>query len=240
MRHIRKRGNGTVQLQNKDKNPPNTSAEATTLWRSLKKKDVLIDQLLEEQFHLCCYSEIRADLHKIGWHIEHLENKSQAPARTFKYDNLAASAFSSDDLGKKKFRGKVFGGHTPGKQGTVNVGMFISPAQADCARFFAFLSDGRITPAMDLPALDEARAVYTITLLNLDSSTLKAKRKLLWDDLQKVLTKYGDQEADLRKAIAADLAPGTDGRLNEFFSLARQFFGAHAEACIRAYAPTLA
>ncbi|EJT4385593.1 TIGR02646 family protein, partial [Salmonella enterica] len=48
--------------------------------------------LLNEQYHLCCYSEIRADLRGLGYHIEHVENKSQQPGRTFDYQNLAASA----------------------------------------------------------------------------------------------------------------------------------------------------
>jgi len=58
----------------------------------------VLQALLDEQYQLCCYSELRADQEGLGYHIEHLENKSQAPARTFDYSNLAASALRGDDL----------------------------------------------------------------------------------------------------------------------------------------------
>ena len=56
------------------------------------------DNLLDEQYGLCCYSELRADLEGLGYHIEHLRPKSHYPALTFDYTNLAASALSNDDL----------------------------------------------------------------------------------------------------------------------------------------------
>lgn len=70
--------------------------------------------LLNEQYHLCCYSEIRADLRGLGYHIEHVENKSQQPGRTFDYQNLATSALDSEnDL--HLFGINAFGGHSRGR-----------------------------------------------------------------------------------------------------------------------------
>ncbi|ELI0860547.1 TIGR02646 family protein, partial [Salmonella enterica] len=74
--------------------------------------------LLNEQYHLCCYSEIRADLRGLGYHIEHVENKSQQPGRTFDYQNLAASALDSEN-GLHLFGINAFGGHARGKQEAV-------------------------------------------------------------------------------------------------------------------------
>lgn len=64
--------------------------------------------LLNEQYHLCCYSEVRADLRGLGYHIEHVENKSQHPERTFDYLNLAASALDSgENGGLSSLKGKM-------------------------------------------------------------------------------------------------------------------------------------
>ena len=95
MRSVIKRGYGPFQLNNSHASPPTTSDAATTRWSSFGYKSQVLDHLLEEQYGLCCYSEIRPDRAGLGFHIEHVENKSQHPQRTFAYDNLAASALDS-------------------------------------------------------------------------------------------------------------------------------------------------
>ena len=175
MRAIQKHGSGGFHLNQSHANPPQTPEQAGSRWSSFGYKGEVLQRLLDEQFHLCCYSELRADEEGLSYHIEHVENKRQNPPRTFDYANLAASALHSDELGRLKARGEeVFGGHAPGKQGAngpVDMLRFVSPHQPDCRRFFAYLSDGRVTPADDLGEQERDRAQYTIDTLNPDFDT---------------------------------------------------------------------
>ncbi len=243
MRAIQKQGSGGFHLNQSHATPPQTSDQASTRWRSFGYKDAVLQRLLAEQFHLCCYSELRADEEGLGYHIEHVENKSQNPPRTFDYANLAASALDSrNDLGTFKVRGdEVFGGHAPGKQGgqgPVDMDRFISPHQPDCRRFFAYLSDGRVTPAGDLDAPARDRAQYTIDTLNLNSPFLVTRRRQWWDELDELFLEHIEKGWSLPDLVAVDLVPSS-GRLSRFFSLTRQFFGPVAEQTLQQQAPAL-
>lgn len=245
MRHICKQGQGGYHLNQSHMNPPQTHQNATSRWSSFGHKAKVQGCLRYEQYQLCCYSEVRADLEGLGYHIEHVENKSQHPQRTFDYSNLAASALDSDGLAPfveaqpVAFQLQaVFGGHAPGKRNSVDMQRFVSPHQADCARFFAYLSDGRIVPSIGLDAADTNRADYTIKLLNLNSPYLVAKRRNWWNELDELFIDHINNEMDLECLAAVDLAP-TNNTLSPFFSLTRQFFGRIAEDALRRYAHEL-
>lgn len=242
MRAIQKRIFGGHALQQANANPPSSSSDATSRWGSFGHKNTVIGYLLDEQYHLCCYSEIRADQEGLGYHIEHVENKSQNPARTFDYANLAASALTSDDLGVFKGRAEeVFGGHAQGKQGSngaIDMARFISPHQADSGRFFAYLSDGRVVPADNLNATDLEQARYTIEALNLNSPLLMTRRQQWWDELDQLFQDHLANDGSLSHLAAIDLVP-TSGKLSRFFSLTRQFFGPIADEALNQHAPTL-
>ena len=103
MRHVIKTQLGTVALLTAHENPPQDADQSTRRWRNFRRdKAAVMVQLINEQYHLCCYSEIRSDLRGLGYHIEHVENKSQHPERTFDYQNLAASALDSGENGGKE------------------------------------------------------------------------------------------------------------------------------------------
>jgi len=195
--------------------------------------------LLEAQYHLCCYSELRADQLGLGYHIEHLENRSQNPARTFDPSNLAASALHEDDLHKLKLqKHEAFGGHAPQKQKDCAIDRFVSCRQSDCQRYFAYLSDGRVVPQRQLSPEEHDRAQYTITLLNLNCAYLVSLRRAWWDELDELWQEHKAQGWSLPYLAAVDLVPGS-GRLSPFFSLTRQFFGPIAEDVLRTHAPEL-
>lgn len=245
MRYIRKQGNGGYHLNRSHATPPPTDQAATSRWRSFGHKQDVLDCLLAEQYQLCCYSELRADQQGLGYHIEHVENKSQHPQRTFDYSNLAASALRSDDLVPfvtaqpiTEQPQAVFGGHAPGKQQGVYMQRFVSPHQADCARFFTYLSDGRVVPAAGLDATDTERARYTIDLLNLNSPYLLTQRRNWWDELDKLFTEHLADDWDLHCLAGIDLLPRHQ-LLSPFFSLTRQFFGRIAEVVLHREAPEL-
>lgn len=235
MRHIRKQGDGGYHLNCAQQQPPQTAEQATSRWSSFSYKQQVLGLLLEEQYQLCCYSELRADEHGLGYHIEHVENKSQVPQRTFDYANLAASALNDkqfkafkEQMAEKSLPDDLFGGHAQGKQRLVDMQRFVSPHQPDCARFFVYLSDGRVVPAGGLNPQDQARASYTIDLLNLNSPFLQVERRKWWDELDDLLDEHLSKEMDLHHLVAIDLLP-TAYRLSPFFTMTRQFFGRIAE-----------
>lgn len=241
MRTITKQGIGGYHLNQSQTNPPTTPQQASSRWSSFSHKTAVKQSILNEQHQLCCYSELRSDEEGLGYHIEHVENKSQNPARTFDYSNLAASALdSANDLAAFKAQAHVvFGGHAPGKRDGVDLAQFVSCHQPDCRRFFAYLSDGRVVPADTLNAQEQGRAQYTIDLLNLNSPFLITRRRKWWAELDGFFQEHLVKGWSLSDLAAVDLVP-THGALSRFFSLTRQFFGAVAEQVIQTQAPTLA
>ena len=240
MRHVAKQGNGGYHLNQSHAHPPQTADEATSRWRGFGYKQTVRESLLDEQYHLCCYSELRADQEGLGYHVEHVENKSQNPQRTFEYANLAASALASeDDLRAFKAQGyEVFGGHAPGKQHACDMTRFVSCHQADCHRFFAYVSDGRVIPSRTLDAQERDRAQYTIDTLNLNSPYLVTLRRQWWDELDGLFQEHEEKGWSLNDLAAIDLVP-VNKRLSRFFSMTREFFGPIAEQTLQQNAPTL-
>lgn len=240
MRAITKRADGGYQLSQAHTNPPQTHQQAASRWRSFGHKERVLQFLLDEQYQLCCYSELRADEEGLGHHIEHVENKSQNPPRTFDYSNLAASALDSiNDLSAFKAQGlEVFGGHAPDKQQACDINRFVSCHQPDCWRFFAYLSDGRVVPTLTLNALEQDRAQYTIDTLNLNSPYLITRRRQWWDELDALFQEHTAKAWNLADLAAVDLIP-INNRLSRFFSLTRQFFGQIAEQTLQQHAPGL-
>ncbi|WP_031597388.1 retron system putative HNH endonuclease [Ferrovum myxofaciens] len=240
MRAITKQGNGGYHLNQSHANPPTTPQQATSRWSSFSHKAAVQQSILNEQYQLCCYSEMRSDEEGLGYHIEHVENKSQNPARTFDYRNLAASALdSSNDLAAFKAQGhEVFGGHAPGKRDSVDLARFVSCHQLDCRRYFAYLSDGRVVPAGNLNAQEQDRAQYTIDLLNLNSPYLITRRRQWWDELDQLFQEHQTKGWSLPDLASIDLLPRNE-RLSRFFSLTRQFFGQLAEHTLQQHAPGL-
>lgn len=245
MKFVRKHGDGGYHLTQASAKQPTTSQTASSRWRTFKHKQSVLESLRSEQYQLCCYSEVRADQLGLGYHIEHVENKSQHPQRTFDYTNFAASALTSDDLSslgngqlQTDQKSAIFGGHAVGKQRSVDMQRFISPHQADCSRFFSFLSDGRITPSDVLNAEERDRAQYTIDLLNLNSPFLLTERQKWWDELDQLWEQHLQNDMDLHCLAGVDLIPRNQA-LSPFFSLTRQFFGRIAEAVICENAPEL-
>jgi uncharacterized protein (TIGR02646 family) len=244
MKHIAKQGAGTQKLQQAHANAPQTADQATSRWRNLQHKQALLSEhLLHEQYGLCGYSEVDAEDLALGFHIEHVENKSQNPARTFDYQNLIASAFSSTEgLPSAKAQSwEVFGGHASGKQGRpqpVDMTRLVSPLLPDCARFFAYLSDGTVEPQLNLSAQDSDRARYTINILNLNSPYLVSLRQEWWEELDALYQEHLPKGWSIDHLASVDLLPRNQ-RLSPFFTLTRQFFGPVAERLLMQQAPQL-
>lgn len=237
MRSITQQGTGDFHLEQAHTRPPQTPAVANSRWQRFAHKSTLLDALKNEQYQLCCYSELRADEEGLGYHIEHIENKSQNPQRTFDYSNLAASALHSHNLSLLN-RGEAFGGHAAGKQQACDMGRFVSCHQPDCARYFAYLSDGRVIPRLKLSSTERDRAQYTIELLNLNSPYLLTRRQQWWNELDDLYKEHITKGWTLADLAAIELVPAGQ-KLSRFFSLTRQFFGQVAENVLHLHAPEL-
>lgn len=222
--------------------PPATSEEASNGWNNFGGIRSVRNALLAEQYHLCCYSEVRADEVHLGYHIEHIENKSQNPSRTFDSTNLAASAIDSN-LGFSQLKqqsgdlkSNLFGGHALLKAQGVDMTKLVHPQLNNCANFFLYLSDGRIFPHPELDEQDKEKAKYTIRQLNLDCPYLRTLRRNWWQELQGKRDGWDDVRA--LSVAQVDLVP-SNGKLNRFFSLTRQFYGSLAEQTLAQQAPEL-
>jgi uncharacterized protein (TIGR02646 family) len=235
MRTIVKRGDGTYDLQKANESPPPTSHDAETRWSSFGHKAVLQDMLLEQQYGLCAYSELRADQEGLGYHIEHVRPKSQFPQETFFFGNLISSALRDQDL-RARPASEVFGGHA--KRDAYEENRFVSCLDPDCPRFFAYLSTGHVVPALALDPQDRGKADYTIGLLNLNSPFLVTLRRQWWEDLDSLYQKHIDDDMSIYHLAAVDLLPAND-RLSWFFSVTRQFFAGTAEQVLADEAPEL-
>lgn len=238
MRHVRQSALHVHGLAQAHAMPPQTHQQATSRWSTFGYKREVLARLLKQQYHLCCYSEVRADLRGLDYHIEHVENKSQVPPRTFDETNLAASAISSQKAALL-VNGDVFGGHAVDKQTAVDMARFVHCYQPDCARYFAYLSDGRVVPSARIDANDQQRAQYSIDLLNLNSTYLVDLRRQWWDELDQLEEQHNANDWDLNQLLHLDLVPTAHHQLSPFFSLTRQFFGLAAEALLRREAPEL-
>lgn len=221
--------------------PPVSPEAAETAWRKFGGKPSVLHALLQEQFYLCCYSEIRADQAELGYHIEHVENKSQNPSRTFDPGNLAASAIHSDELPQFKPEGGpeiTFGGHAPGKRLACDMQRFVSCHQPDCASYFVFLSDGRMLPRAAPGSVEYERAQYTLDVLNLNSAYLVNRRRRWWQELQAALA-HADEDLAQWTVLAKQHLLPEQGKLYSFFSLTRQFFGEVGERVLNAAQSTV-
>lgn len=116
---------------------------------------------------------------------------------------------------------------------------FISCHEPDCHRYFTyFLEDGRIIPTHALNVVEKDRAQYTIDLLRLNSPYLLAERKRWFEELDDLWLEHYQKNWSVEDLVMVCLVP-CNNKLNQFFSLTRQFFGPIAEQTLQQHAPHL-
>ncbi|HHK8567967.1 TPA: retron system putative HNH endonuclease [Vibrio parahaemolyticus] len=254
MRHVDKPNNATnVKLEQEIENGnPATSEEATRRWKNFNGKTELSRQLLQQQYGLCCYTELNLtdfalELH-MGTHIEHERPKSMFPDRTFDYGNLLLCSLTSEDL--KHFPGQQqFGGHFKGSNFVA--ASFVSPHQANCRDYFIYSSgSGEISPNLALPEDEQQKAQYTIDLLNLNAPFLRAERQQWLEEIEECLEPLIDSgdlqsiellaETELTPAQRHDAKLGyTCEQLRKFHSAVRAVFGQLGEQVIQEHCPNI-
>jgi uncharacterized protein (TIGR02646 family) len=208
----------------KNKKVPTSAIEAQKGWSALKpgRKKKLREILLDEQLHLCGYTEVNPKEYQFGIHIEHIAPKGRFPEKTFDYQNLIVSVLAPEDFSRidpntgEKYS---FGGHSKGNE--YDDGKFISCLDKNCESFFAYGSDGRISPRKELDAADKAKAVYTINVLKLNCSTLIFYRKKFVENLDQEFTEWLDIGLPVQDLSEIYLKPDK-GVLKSFYSISRQ------------------
>ncbi|NEQ95478.1 MAG: TIGR02646 family protein [Cyanothece sp. SIO2G6] len=181
----------------KQKEPPSFTAwkaKANDDWqptysdlRNPEKRDVL-QALLQEQGHICCYCGMRLTARdpsmsndqesetndqtsaQDGCHIEHLKPQSQYPEFALDYDNMLASCQAEDT---KNPRLPLRCGQK--KANWYDPTLMVSPLMPDCETFFRYTGSGEILPSDD-PSKHEV-AKTTIQELGLDITRLNSLRK---------------------------------------------------------------
>ncbi|MFL0805876.1 MAG: TIGR02646 family protein [Oceanobacter sp.] len=240
MKYIAKRKGQPDCIHDRHDHPPASAKEARRKWGQFvgkRESGLLFDLLLEEQYGLCAYSEIRPDEHELGFHVEHVKPKSKYPAQTFDHHNLVLSALSSQDLNALKTEygdnteesesepmgSYYFGGHA--KKSTFNAELFLSPLQEYPHNdYYLYLSDGRVVAHPLGSESDQQRTQYTIDVLNLNHPMLVALRKEWIDEIDAFIDEHLENDMCLESLASIDLIP-TNSRLSNFFTATSQRFG---------------
>jgi uncharacterized protein (TIGR02646 family) len=169
VKYIAKRKRHLDCLYDHNLTPPSSHLQATKKWRRFsgsRDYELLFDVLLEEQYGLCAYTELRPEEHGFSFHVEHVKPKSKYPQHTFDYRNLVLSALCSDDLHTLNMNNsiqisKFFGGHT--KRSHFDKKNFLSPLNSVAKRnYFLYQSDGKVVPSPHKTRRYQRKAKHTI------------------------------------------------------------------------------
>lgn len=198
---------------------PLTKEEARSSWSAFTGKDELTTNLRFIQKGLCAYCEIKPD-GQIGTHLEHIKPKSVHNDKTFAYENIILSCFSSDNLTKND--PTISCGHH--KKSGYDEMLFIAPTEVDCNRYLSCDLFGVLKPAVDLDEREKERAVYTIDLLNLNSLRLKRKREKVIDEGYKIIQDLQKDQEALNNFLEAEFSEVSGFYRFPFISIRKEHF----------------
>lgn len=142
---------------------------AAHTWGDLSRedRDEIRAQLGLLQNTHCAYCECDLSNESQRPHIEHFEQRSRVPAKTFEWSNLFWSCSHEDRCGKQKDRlVKTYAPADP-----------LKPDVDDPRAFLFFGAGGEVSPRLALSAPQRRRAEETIRVFALDHGTLVMMRK---------------------------------------------------------------
>ncbi len=239
MRSITK-GTAHYQLQQRHQNPLVTAEAATAAWNNFHsdRKAGTRQKCMEEQYGLCGYSEVSLNdrdpvmdaqgqmiSRSLGVHLEHVEPKSRAPARTFDHANLIACAIDDGQV-RGLVRQDLFGGHAKGSW--FHAEGFVHPLLGNCRDYFHYEGSGKVVPQAGLPRREQAKARLTIHHLNLNAPVLVVWRRTWLQEAERIIDQLLDDEEALRQFAEVELSP-VNGCLRPFHSAQRALFGTLGE-----------
>ena len=122
--------------------------------------------LTREQHGLSGYTE--APLHLEKSHIDHFKKQSLYPHLIFEWSNYVVDG--KDDTYGARYKDNAIRNRTDNEK-------LINPIVEEAQKFFKYELSGKIVPADDLCEEDNERAEFTITIFNLNESSLVDRRK---------------------------------------------------------------
>ena len=125
--------------------------------------------LLYEQDCLCGYSEIPLDAENTSSHIDHFVKCDYDHSKIFDWDNLVVSAIDEDYGGKYKDNTYKI------KQN--EYAQIFNPVFEDMAPYIEYSGDGSIVPKSNIQDSESIKVLKTIEVFNLNSPSLKNKRR---------------------------------------------------------------
>jgi len=186
-------------------------AQANTDWypnyKDLRnpEKPIVLDALLAEQGHLCCYCE--SEIEPATAHIEHLRPQADPAVDALDYGNMLGCCTAPARCGAAK--------------GDWWEPEMVSPLNPSCEWRLTYLGDGRIGSVSP----EDGAAARTIAQLKLDAPELRALRR-------EVITAFIAETCspeEFEICLRRHLEPDERGRLRHFHSAVRQVFGVSAE-----------
>ena len=199
---------------------PTTKEEAKSSWSSFTGKDDLVSNLKHIQKGLCAYCEVKINDSLIGYHLEHIKPKSKFNDKTFDYQNIILSCFSSNNLNTKD--PSISCGHH--KVSNFDENLFISPINQNCNNYFEYDLLGKIKPKNGLDGNDRAKVKYTIDLLNLNSHRLIRKRNEIIDEVYEIINELETDHESLNNFLLLDFEIVNNEYLFSFINLRKQYF----------------
>ena len=209
-------------IQKQQTEPPELTAfkqAANENWqptyRDLDKKPIM-DALMREQGHICCYCESRLINNKSHLehlipqdvddpekgHIEHLVPQSEATCDPLDYANMLCSCTQE---GHKL--------HCGMQKGSTIIP--ITPLEPDCEHAFKYTADGYISPADN-----NKDAKDTIDILRLDIKKLRDKRH----DAIKPFLDSTLSPQEFNDFVSGYLQKDTHGRFSPFYTTIARIF----------------
>lgn len=196
--------------------------------------------LVENQRGLCAYCEI--DLESAGVQIEHVSPRSAPgsdPEGELGVGNLLASCHGGTKRSPRPqaYRTPIGPNRSCGPaKGGVSNPVFLDPRDLPASpSLYRVDPEGRITPdaatcvAIGVPA---SRVAETIRLVGLDVERLRRARVAVRADLLRLSVDHEDDIAAMEEVARQVLLPDGEGRLSEFFTTARSYFGEAAETVL--------
>lgn len=169
---------------------------------------------------LCAYYEIKINDPLIGCHLEHIKPKSKFKNKTFDYENIILSCFSSDNLNSRD--PSISCGHH--KLSNFDENLFISPINQNCNDYFDYDLLGNIKPKNGLDEDDIEKAIYTIDLLNLNSHRLVRKRNEIIDEGYKIIKELESDTESLIQFLDLEFEILNNEYVFSFINLRKQYF----------------
>ena len=133
------------------------------------KSNMRLHMLVNEQDCLCGYSETILEAENTSSHIDHFVKRAHDSNKIFDWNNFIVSTIDEDYGGKYK--------DNTYKISKEEYAQIFNPVFEDMAPYIEYLGDGRIVPKSNIQDSESIKVLKTIEVFNLNSPSLKNKRR---------------------------------------------------------------